>query len=87
MDGGASWPWPAPTRGSRAIIAAAAAAGGGGAPIVVVVAVVVESSARGELSCLGGSRGTFPLLGSEWIKSVRKESRDRLGGWISGSVS
>ena len=25
-------------------------------------AVVVESSARGELSCLGGSRGTFPLL-------------------------
>ena len=85
MDGGASWPWPAPTRGSRAIIAAAAA-GGGGAPIVVV-AVVVESSARGELSCLGGSRGTFPLLGSEWIKSVRKESGDRLERWISGSVS
>ena len=57
----------------------AGGAGGEGAAVLVVVAnaaaVVVESSARGELSCLGGSRGTFPLLGSEYgVEFVRLES-------------
>ena len=75
MDGEASWlsvrrrgdhpephhrcgvPSARRNRGGGALLAAAVVR-----PGAAHAAVVVESSARGELSCLGGSRGTFPLL-------------------------